>query len=752
MAKTPRRPAPLPTKAQVLEFIKNSPGVVGRRELARAFNLTADQRPFLRKILKDISGESGLKRSRSRPVTGLGVLPDVAVIEATGVDDDGELLGRPLTWTEDTPPPRILILPVPAGQAAVAVGDRLLCQLTPAAVEDGESPSYLARLIRRLVAGPARILGVVQLVADGLRLAPVEKRDRQEYLLEGGLKAKPGDLVEAEVLASRRYGLKSARVMEIVGTMDSPKSISLIAIHEHGIPTHFTPEALAQASHATGAPLGKRTDLRAIPLVTIDGADARDFDDAVWAEADGDGWHLLVAIADVSYYVRPNSPLDIAAHERGNSVYFPDRVVPMLPEALSNGWCSLKPNEERPCLAVHLWIDGSGNPVRHQFVRGLMQSVARLTYEQVQAALDGTPDDITAPIARTLLAPLYGAYKALRSARERRGALEIELPERKVQLNERGDVIGIEPRAVLEAHKLIEEFMVSANVAAAEQLEAKRQPCMYRIHDEPAEERLEALREFLETLDLGVPRGALSPKHFNHVLAKVKGTNNEALVNQVVLRSQAQAVYGPDNHGHFGLGLRRYAHFTSPIRRYADLLVHRSLIQGLGLGDADEGLSASVAETFAEIGVHLCVTERRAAAAERDSTDRYVAGFLANRVGHIFTGRVVGVGRFGLFVELDETGANGLIPISMLASDYYHHDEASHSLVGRSSGVTHRLGDIVKVRLREANGVTGSLGLDLIEGGTSRSGKPVVTRQPSGGDRPLKSRVKRGPFKSRRQE
>ncbi len=729
MNKPPRRPrstsVPLPTKAQVLEFIQSSPGPVGKRELARAFNLTAEQRPFLTEILKGLGGSRRPTRENIPQDLPLGVLPDVSVIEAFALEADDVVLGRVVTHNHNPnlphpSPPRIVILPPPAGQQAVTVGDRLLCYLDRLA--DHEPPSFTARVIRRLTTSTTRILAVVQLAADGLRLVPVEKRERQEYILDGGTKAKVGDLVEAEVMGGKRYGLKSARVLSVIGSMDGPKAVSLIAIHAHGIPTVFTEAALAQADAARNAPLGQRTDLRGTPLITIDGADARDFDDAVWAEADGEGWHLLVAIADVSHYVRPASPLDEAAHERGNSVYFPDRVVPMLPEALSNGWCSLKPNEERPCLAVHLWIDQTGNPLRHRFERGLMQSVARLTYEQVQAALDGNPDDLTAPLLGPLLHPLYGAFQALRAARQRRGALEIELPERKVLLGDDGQVLAISPRPVLEAHQLIEEFMVSANVAAAETLEAKRLPCMYRVHDEPSPEKIEALRTFLATLELGVPRGALSPKQFNHVLAKVKGTNNEALVNQVILRSQAQAIYGPENHGHFGLGLRRYAHFTSPIRRYADLLVHRALIQGLGVGEADEALPPHAGEIFAEIGAHLCLTERRAAAAERDSVDRYVAGFLTTRVGETFSGRVAGVGRFGLFVELQETGANGLIPMSMLPNDYYHYDEASHSLAGRSSGVVYRLGDAVTVRLRAASGVSGSLGLELLEGGSEREG------------------------------
>ena len=484
------------------------------------------------------------------------------------------------------------------------------------------------------------------------------------------------------------------------------------------------------------AALGKRTDLRDVPLVTIDGPDARDFDDAVWAEADPDpknpgGWHILVAIADVAWYVRPDSALDRAAYERGNSAYFPDRVVPMLPEALSNGWCSLKPNENRPCLAAELWIDADGNARRHRFSRGLMRSAARLTYEQAQAAHDGKPDDMTGPLVEPVIGPLYGAFTALLAVREGRGTLDLDLPDRQVVLDKSGAVAAIEPRARLDSHRLIEEFMIAANVAAAEQIEALRQPCMYRVHDQPDPVKIEALRQILDSLGLRLARGqVIRPHYLTRLLRQVKDVPARHMVNELILRAQSQAIYTPDNIGHFGLALTRYAHFTSPIRRYADLLVHRALIRGLKLGEG--GLPDEAGPRFAEFGTHVSTTERRAAAAERDAVDRFTAAFLQDRVGAVFAAVIGGVTRFGLFVSLDETGADGLVPMSLLPDDYYDHVEAEHCLVGRRWGRTYRLGERVSARLLEAEPLTGGLVLELLDDSDHAAPGPGKPRSPGG--------------------
>ena len=602
-----------------------------------------------------------------------------------------------------------------------------------------DADSYEARVIRRPPTLPARNVGDYERTGDGSgRIRPAGKKSRNEFRVAsadtGG--ARPGEIVLAQGLPGHRQGLPQARIVQRLGPHGGPHSASLLSIYEHDIPMAFDPEAQAIAASARPVSLGERTDLRATSLVTIDGADARDFDDAVFAEPDSDpqnpgGFILLVAIADVAYYVQPGDPLDRNAYWRGNSVYFPDRVVPMLPEELSNGLCSLKPGEDRGCLAVRMVIDAEGCKLRHRFMRGLMRSAARLTYEQVQAAAAGNPDERTAALMEPAIRPLYGAFRALLKERQHRGTLDLDLPERRVILDENGNVISIQPRERLDSHRLIEEFMILANVAAAETLEKLHKPCMYRVHDAPDAAKIEALREFVATLGLNLARGqVLRPRMFTQLLEKAKDTPYTTMVDELVLRSQSQAVYSPVNIGHFGLALARYAHFTSPIRRYSDLLVHRALIAGCKLGDG--ALPKGEDERFAAIGEHISQTERRAAAAERDAIDRYVAAFLAKRVGEIVAGRVAGVTRFGLFVKLDETGADGLVPITRLPDDFYDHDEANHALVGRRWGRIYRLGERVMVRLVQAEPLTGGLLLELIGGGDRDSASaPLPGKKPN---------------------
>jgi len=723
LARSPKALPPFPSREQILAYVQDHPGRVTRRELVRAFGLNSSQRPQLRAILKELEAGGEIARGHGRAVHSHDRLPSVTVVEIVGIDEDGDLLARPLAEMDNPAAPAIYMAPERRGQAALGPGDRVLAKLTRRA-----GNIYEGRTIKRIAAKTESVLGVFERVGGEARVRAVDKGSRHDLAVAPGetLDAKPGDLVRAEVLPGRRLGLGRARIIECLTKGKPP--LGLIALYDHEIPIDFPSDALAQAKTAAATPLGDRVDMRAIPLVTIDGADARDFDDAVWAEPDTDsanrgGWHLVVAIADVAWYVRPDDALDRCARERGNSVYLPDRVVPMLPEALSNGWCSLKPGEDRPCLAAHLWIDASGKPLRHRFQRGLMRSAARLTYEQVQAAHDGAPDATTAPLVDSVVSPLYGAFRSLSMYREKRGVLELDLPERRVVLDETGAVAAIETRPRYDSHKLIEEFMVAANVAAAEALNRSKIPCMYRIHDVPSEERLEALREVLEGLALKLPRGqTVKPAQFNRILARVAGTPAAPLVNEMILRTQAQAEYSPDNIGHFGLALQKYCHFTSPIRRYSDLLVHRALIRRFGLG---EGALGATPPDFAEVGQHISATERRAAAAERDAVDRFVAQFLAGREGAIFAGRITGVSRFGLFVKLHETGADGLIPRRSLPRDIYVHDERRQTLRGRRSGVEFRLGDAVEVMLAEATPVTGGILLHLMDGtGAQASGRP----------------------------
>jgi len=739
-----KQPAPFPTREQILEFIQQSPGEVGKREIARAFQLDSDQKRTLKKVLREMSLDGTLRKGRGRRFGDAESLPEVMLVQVSRVDDDGDLYATPMNWELDADPPRIVMAPERRGQPALGIGDKVLVRLTP------QRRGYRAKTIRRVSAAPAEVLGVFQ-KDDGMeaRIRPTSRRERGEFVVEPGDEAgaEPGELVRAEVLPGKRLGLRRARVVERLEGTDDPRAYSLIAIHQNDIPHVFPPDALAEADAAKAAPLGKRTDLRDVPLVTIDGADARDFDDAVWAEPDPEpnnkgGWHCMVAIADVAWYVRPRSALDQEAQKRGNSVYFPDRVVPMLPEALSNGWCSLKPAEDRPCMVAHFWIDADGNLLRHRFERALMRSSARLTYEQVQAARDGHPDDTTAALTETVIAPLYGAFASLARARAARNALELELGERQVIVDDAGNVTAIRERERLDSHKLIEEFMVTANVAAAETLEQRKRACMYRIHDQPSMEKISALSEFLASLDLRFSKGqTIQPIQFNQILAKVADTPVQHMVNEVVLRSQAQAEYSPENIGHFGLALRRYCHFTSPIRRYADLIVHRALIDALGLGPGGE---AGELEPLIELGEKLSQAERRAATAEREAVDRYTAQYLAAQVGAVFPARVNGVTRAGLFVTLDDTGADGLVPIRSLPDDYYIHDETLHSLKGRETGRTYHLGQAVDVMLLEAVPITGGMIFQVMDGAEipppSRKGPPRRSSKSRAGRRKAKAK------------
>nr|WP_246602792.1 ribonuclease R [Falsiroseomonas tokyonensis] len=728
--KAPRRrtgipeaaPAALPSLAQLRDFLRAAPGRVGKTEIARHFGLSCDQRPALRELLR------GLKESgQATPVGRKGLaaperLPEMAPVEVVGTDPDGDPIARPLQWDRDRGPPPVIFMQREArGQAALAPGERVLARLKFIGGNKYEGRTF-KRIARET---PARILGVFE---EG-RIIPTDRRQRADWRVAEVNGARPGDIVLAEPMPTHHsLGPRPARIVEVLGRMGEARSVSLICIHAHGIPDVFPAEAVEQAEAARGVTKRGREDLRDIPLVTIDGEDARDFDDAVWAEPVPEGWRCLVAIADVAHYVTPDSALDREAWARGNSVYFPDRVVPMLPEALSNGWCSLRPNEPRGCLFVEMRFDRAGRKLAHRFGRGIMRSAARLTYEQVQAAREeGTvPEGVPAD----LLGHLYGAFESLLADRARRGTLELDVPERRVLLDEAGKVQAVVPRSRLDSHRLIEEFMVAANVCAAEELERLSQPCMYRIHDRPSDAKLEGLRQFLESLGLKLPaRDRIHPRDFGGILAAVKDKPEDRLVNEAVLRGQSQAEYSPDNIGHFGLALARYAHFTSPIRRYADLLVHRALIAGLALGR--NGLVPAEAARFPDTAEHITQTERRAAMAERDAIDRYLAAFMATRVGEVFEARISGVTRFGLFVTVQENGASGIVPLASLPDDRWQLDEAGHAMSGRNTRLTFSLGQTVEVRLSEATPRTGGMVFGLMQGAPRPGGRSGKSAQNS---------------------
>jgi ribonuclease R len=647
----------------------------------------------------------------------------VAVLEISGQDVDGDLLARPQKWDSKSELPKIVVLPghEEGSGGAVGVGDYILARLVHT------DQGYEAQVIKRLGASVHRALGVVRLGSGGVaRIEPIDRKTRTAFALDqkGRAGAQDNELVLAEPLTGRQSGLPRARVVERLGNLNAPKAVSLIAIHAHGIPTEFPKEVLAEAERAPLVDARGRTDFRDTPLVTIDPQDARDHDDAIWAAADTDpsnpGGHIaIVAIADVAHYVRASSALDREALKRANSVYFPDRVVSMLPERLSADLCSLMEGVDRPCLAVRMTIDSRGNKRGHQFVRAVMRSAASLTYQQAQSTSDGAPDPAIPGSAHKALKGLWACYKALSLARNDRAPLDLDLPERQIIIGEDGRVKSIAFRERLESMRLIEEFMVLANVCAAESLERARRQLIYRVHESPSKEKLEAFSDYLRTIGIKFAKGqVIKPGVFNRILEKARGGPHAPVMNDVVLRTQAQAVYARENAGHFGLNLGRYAHFTSPIRRYADLVVHRLLISALHLGDG--GASSLDPVKLTEIANHISLMERRAMAAERDSTDRYVASFMEDRVGTTFDGRVTGVTRFGLFLRLAETGAEGLLPMRALGNEFFRHDEKRHALIGSRSGTVYKLGDIVPVRLAEASPLTGGLRFELSELGGRR--------------------------------
>ena len=706
----------IPSKADILAWIADHPSQTSKRHLAKAFHLNGAARIDLKKLLRELEEEGHLEKRR-KTYRDPDKLPPVSVLQMLPPDDLGDLFAKPLEWHGEGPEPRILFS-ARATDPALGGGDRILARLQEVT---GEDHQYVARLIRRIGTNPRKILGVFRKTAEGGRILPIAKGNDKEWSVASDAThgAKDGELVEAEQAGPKhRMGLPRARVTDRLGDPGAPKSVSLIAIHEHGIPDSFPDAVIAEADATKPAGLSGRDDLRDMPLVTIDPADARDHDDACYAHADDDpknkGGHVIwIAIADVAHYVRPGTALDREAKKRGNSSYFPDRVVPMLPDRLSGDLCSLHEGVPRACLAVRMVIDAEGNKRDHSFHRGLMRSAASLNYQEVQEAQDGAPNDKCKPLLDPVIAPLYAAYAALKRARAARQPLELDLPERRIALAEDGTVTSVAFRDRLDAHKLIEEFMVLANVAAAETLIAKRTPLLFRVHEEPDPQKLESLRETAQASGFNLAKGqVLQTRHLNTLLNAAHDTDFSELISISTLRSMQQAYYNPENFGHFGLALKAYAHFTSPIRRYADLIVHRALVSSHGWGR--DGLSPEEIEHLDATAKHISDTERRSMMAERDTTDRYLATYLSDRVGAEFTGRISGIARFGAFVKLDETGADGLLPMRALGREYFHHDAEAQTLMGADTGLVIGIGQEVTVKLAEAVPVTGGLTLELV--------------------------------------
>jgi ribonuclease R len=734
---TRRDQGQLPSRQQILDFISQSAQPAGKREIARAFGLRGNEKIALKALLKDMADEGLIDSAPGRAFHKMGGIPRVTVLRIVDAEGD-QVFAVPENWqAEGKPPPRIRVIE-PRRRSALAIGDRILARTEEA------GHGVIAHPMKKLARGEELILGVVEMYNDRAWLRPVDKKERRDTVISDLGDAKPGDLVLCE--KAGRPPRITARVTEILGDPFAARSFSLIAIHKFGIPDHFPTEVVEEAERMAAKPLGDgREDLRHLPIIAIDPVDARDFDDAVWATPDDHpenpgGFKAIIAIADVSFYVRPGSLLDRQAKKRGNSVYFPDRVVPMLPEALSADVCSLRADEDRAALACHLQIDAKGQLTAWRFTRALIRVRANIPYEQAQAAMDGGDHHWKAEA----LEPLWACWKLLAKARAKRDPLDLDLPERRVVLDSEGRILSVAPRERLDAHRVIEDYMIAANVAAAKALEAKKAPVMYRVHEPPSREKLTALKDYLETFNVPFALGqVVKPETFNRILERVEimfpdSEETRVLITEQILRSQTQAYYAPVNAGHFGLALGSYAHFTSPIRRYADLLVHRSLVGAWHLDPArqESSLTGHEAERMTPIGEAISACERRAMEAERETVDRYVAAFLATKVGEILDTRITGVMDFGFFATVEGLGGDGLVPVSTLGLERFHFDDKARTLTGAETGDEYRIGQRLQLRLVEASPISAALRFELPEGANHmpfRGRRPEPAR--SGKDR-----------------
>lgn len=732
----PRKPAHsgLPTPKQILDFIQASGSPAGKREIARAFNLNGHDKIMLKALLKDMADEGLIDSAPGRAFHRAGGIPRVTVLRVVAIEEGA--VAVPDTWQGEGPPPKLRVIEK-GRRSALALNDRILARTE----ERGEG--HVAHLMKKLLRSADLILGVVHEDEAGVKwLKPTDKRERRQLPISELGDAATGDLVLAE--PSGKPPRLSARVDAVLGDPFAPRSFSLIAIHKHGLPHEFSTDTVDEARKVATLPLGNdREDLRHRPIVAIDPADARDHDDAIWAAVREDGgWDAIVAIADVSFYVRPGSDLDREARRRGNSVYFPDRVVPMLPHELSSDICSLKEGADRAALACHLVIAPDGTLKSWRFTRAVIRVAANIAYEDAQAAIDGK-GGVEPELVSAALKPLWDCWKALFAARAKREPLELDLPERQVVLDEKGRITSVAPRERLDAHKLVEDYMIAANVAAAKALEAKKAPVMYRVHETPGREKLTALKDYLATFDLEFALGqTIRAGTFNRILERVGEHDSRPEIMEQVLRTQTQARYAPDTLGHFGLSLSSYAHFTSPIRRYADLLVHRALVTAYQLGEG--GLPPEDATSFTEIGEHISMLERRAMEAERETIDRYVAAYLSDHVGEVLDCRISGVQPFGIFATVEGLGGDGLIPAGDLGKEYFRYDEAARQLIGDDTQETFKVGQKLKLRLTEANPVSGALRFELPEGSYSRGPgeRRDRTRRPPMGKRGRPSNIR----------
>ncbi|MCL6230051.1 ribonuclease R [Bartonella bilalgolemii] len=707
----------LPSKSEILTFITNNPSQSSKQKVAKAFNLSSASHIWLKDILRDLKDNYSIPQKRKNLIIKKA-LPSITLVKVSALDKDGNFIAEPLEWSNDPKPNIRLSSSHRIKKVSIGIGDHVLIKIFRKTVL--QNSPYTGRIIRKVDKKKRNMLGIVRKLENGeWWLDPIERKNNELIIdMATNIDIKAGDLIEVEIKDSTNYSFKQAKVRNILGHIDNEKDLSMIALISKEIPYIFPSDVLEQAENVEPDNTINREDWRQLSFITIDPPDAKDHDDAVYAIKDesptnSGGWIIIVAIADVSCYIKAGSILDQEALKRGNSVYFPDRVVPMLPERISNDRCSLREGKDRPALAVRMIFDANGNKRKHSFHRIVMRTAAKLSYQEVQCAIEGNTNKKTAPLLENILQPLWDAYSCLKIARNRRQPLELEIPEKKIILDQNGYIKDVVVLSHLETHHLIEEFMIQANVSAAETLKEYHQPLIYRIHDKPSLAKQEMLQNFLQSLGISLARGAeFTSAQLNNILIKVMNTQQQELVNQVILRSQSQAEYNPENIGHFGLNLPNYTHFTSPIRRYADLIIHRALIKALQLGN--DALTDEQEQNLAKIANQISLYERRAMIAERETVDRLVAHYLANKIGNSFAARISGVTKAGLFIALDKLNADGFVPLSTLKSDYYYFDEVQHALIGKRSHKCYQLGDAVEVKILEVQPFTGALCFEML--------------------------------------
>ncbi len=700
----------LPSHEEIVDFLQKSTGKVGKKDIARAFGVKgADNRRVLKEIIRNLEDTGIIEKATKTSITLTDSLPDICEVEITGMDSKGNYIARPRTFTgEEQQIPQIIITEIKKNIDDIEEGDLVLAKLSFVS-----KTLYEGTVVKHLKNEENLIVGIFEANKKGKGgvVIPAERMGVSEFFVRGENSgdAKDGDLIQAEIITMRR-GNNTARIVKVLGAGDDTKNISLISVFQKNIPYNFPKEVIAEAKKIVSLSFDKHKDATQIPFVTIDGEDARDFDDAIFAIKDESkdnvaGWHIKIAIADVSHYVKPGSLLDKEAFKRGNSTYFPDKAIPMLPHELSSDICSLLEGQNRPCAIFHITIDKDGEILTYGYDRGVINSKARLNYNETQKAFDGEYNKQTERV-KAELKDIYGAFKALRKARENRHALEIERDERRIIADNDGKILEISSRAYFDSHKAVEEFMIAANVCAALALEKKKVPVMYRVHEKPSPEKVYNFREFMKSVKIKIGKGQkIENELFNSIIKDFHDKPESFVVNEMILRSQSQAYYSIENMGHSGLALESYAHFTSPIRRYSDLLVHRGLFGELQIEDKKE------LEIAAK---HISYTERRSSEAERETSDRYLAYYLSDKLNQTFNVMISGLARAGLFVRIPEFGAEGFIPMRSIPGGYFVYDPDKQSLIGTNGKANYTMGDNLRVKLVEIMPLTGGLIFEIM--------------------------------------